>query len=213
MFEGWGAAAAAAAVVGGVVSSQASSKASKSQSKSTKAGIEAENYRFDQMQAMLKPYTEAGVKSLTAQGDLAGLNGPDAQRAALKAIEDSPEFASMTQQGEDAILQNASATGGLRGGNTQAALGQFRPQLLSGLIDRQYQRLGGITQIGQASAAGVGAAGVNTGTNVASLLQAQGQAAAGNALAQGAAINNTVNGLAQAAILQNLSNSGGGKVF
>jgi hypothetical protein len=213
MFEGWGAAAAAAAVVGGVVSSNASSKASKSQSKSTKKGIEAENYRFDQMQAMLKPYTEAGNKSLIAQGDLSGVNGPDAQRAAVQAIQDSPEFTAMTQQGEESILQNASATGGLRGGNTQAALAQFRPQLLSGLIDRQYQRLGGITQIGQASAAGVGAAGVNTGANVANLLQSQGQAAAGNALAQGAAVNNTINGLVSAAMIQNMSNSGGGKVF
>jgi len=213
MFEGWGAAAAAAAVVGGVVASRSSSKAANAQKKSSDAAIAAENYRFDQMQQMLKPYTEAGNKSLVAQEDLTGINGPEAQKAALAAIEGSPEFDALTKQGEEAILQNASATGGLRGGNTQSALAQFRPQLLSGLIDRQFQRLGGITQIGQASAAGVGAAGINTGANVAGILQTQGQAAAGNAIAQGAAINNTINGLAQAAILQNLSNSGGGKVF
>ena len=55
----------------------------------------------------------------------------------------------MVQQGQDAILQNASAIGGLRGGNTQAALAQFRPALLSQLIAEQYNRLGGLSSLGQ----------------------------------------------------------------
>ena len=212
MFEGWGAAVVGAAVVGGVASNMAAKKGANAQKKSAEKGIEAENYRFDQMQAMLKPYTEAGNKSLTAQQDLAGMNGPEAQKAAVSMIESSPEFAAMAKQGEESILQNASATGGLRGGNTQATLAQFRPQLLSGLIDRQYQRLGGITQIGQASAAGVGAAGMQNGSNVAALLQSQGQAEAGKAIAQGQAIGNVANSIATAAILNNM-NSNGGKVF
>lgn len=202
MFEGWGAAVVGAAVVGGVAADRAAGKASKAQKNASQAGIEAENHRFDQMQQMLQPYVDAGDKSLTAQGDLAGLNGVEAQKAALASIEGSPEFAAMSKQGEDAILQNASATGGLRGGNTQSALAQFRPQLLSGLIDKQYNRLGGLTQIGQASAAGVGAAAINNGTNVAQLLQAQGQAEAGRAIAQGQAINGVTNSVMDAAILK-----------
>jgi hypothetical protein len=146
MFEGWGAAVVGAAVVGGVAKSMSAKKAAGAQTKSAQAGIEAENKRFEEATKLLQPYTDAGTKSLSAQGDLAGLNGPEAQKAAIAAIEDSPQFAAMQQQGEEGILQNASATGGLRGGNTQAALAQFRPQLLSGLIDQQYNRLGGITQ-------------------------------------------------------------------
>lgn len=213
MFEGWGAAVVGAAVVGGVASNMAAKKGAKAQKDAAEAGVEAENYRFDEMQKLLKPYTEAGNKSLIAQEDLSGLNGPEAQKAALAAIEDSPEFAAMTQQGEEAILQNASATGGLRGGNTQGALATFRPQLLSGLIDKQFNRLGGITQIGQASAAGVGSAGITTGANVAQLLQMQGQAEAGKAIAQGQAVGNVANSIATAAILSNMNSNGGGKVF
>ena len=37
---------------------------------------------------------------------------------------------------------------------SKRALSQYRPQVLSGLINQQYQRLGGISQLGQASAAG-----------------------------------------------------------
>jgi hypothetical protein len=62
--------------------------------------------------------------------------------------------------------QTPRATGGLRGGNVQAALGQFQPQLLAQLIDQQYSRLGGLTSIGQNAAAGVGNAGMSTGNSI-----------------------------------------------
>jgi hypothetical protein len=94
-------------------------------------------------------------------------------------------------------LQQAAATGGLRGGNIQAALAQFRPQVLSGLIEQQYGRLGGLTQLGQASAAGVGSAGMQTGTNVSNLIQQQGAAQAGGALAQGQTWGNVFGNVAQ----------------
>jgi hypothetical protein len=81
-------------------------------------------------------------------------------------------------------LQTASATGGLRGGNLQGALAQFRPALLSSLIDQQYGRLGGLTTLGQNAAAGTGAAAQTMGTNVTNLLGQQGAAAAGGELAQ-----------------------------
>jgi len=97
------------------------------------------------------------------------------------------------RQGENAILQNASATGGLRGGNVQAALAQFRPALLSSLIEQQYGRLGGLTAIGQNAAAGVGNAGMSTGTNIATLLGRQGQAEAGGILGQQSALTGGIN--------------------
>ena len=117
---------------------------------------------------------------------MAGLNGGDAQSAAIEAIKNSPQFQALNQQGQEAILANASATGGLRGGNTQAALAQFSPALLSQLISDQYSRLGGLTTLGQNSAAGVGSAGMQTGGAIANLLQQQGAAQAGGVLAQGA---------------------------
>ena len=93
----------------------------------------------------------------------------------------------MQQQGNNAILANASATGGLRGGNTQAALAQFSPQLLSQLIQQQFGNLGGLTSVGQNAAAGVGNAGMQTGNSITNLLQQQGAAQAGAALAGGRA--------------------------
>lgn len=206
MFEGWGAAVVGAAVVGGVAKSVSASKAAKAQGKAADAGIEAENQRFEEATKLLQPYTDAGTKSLSAQGDLAGLNGPEAQRAAIAGIEGSPQFQALQQQGEEAILQNASATGGLRGGNTQGVLAQYRPQLLAQLINDQYSKLGGITQIGQASAAKVGAAGMMNGQDVANLIQTKGAAQAGKYLAIGSAVGDVANSVGGVAM-------GGGKVF
>ena len=182
-----------AAVMGGFgllgswIQGEAAGDAADTQAAAAGVGIDETRRQFDAMQALLAPYVETGTDAMGQQRALAGLDGPGAQAAAMKMISDSPEMMALTQQGENAILQQGSATGGLRGGNVQGALAQFRPQMLSGLINQQYGRLGGLTQMGQASAAGVGAAGMQTGANIADLLGQQGAAIAGGQLAQGQA--------------------------
>ena len=204
----------ASAVVGGtglisaLISAKAASNAADTQAGAAQAGIEEQRRQFDAMQKILAPYTEAGTKSLAAQQDLAGLNGPEAQAAAMKGISESPEMLAMTQQGENAILQQGSATGGLRGGNVQGALAQFRPAALSSLINQRYNQLGGITQMGQASAAGVGAGAMQTGANVADLLGQQGAAVAGGQLATGQAYAAPLNMIGQLAGLYGMSKMG-----
>jgi hypothetical protein len=160
-------------------------QAAQTQGQAAQAGIDEQRRQFDAARQGLQPFVNAGLPALTGQQDLLGLNGAPAQQAAIGGLTNSPQMQALQQQGENAILQNASATGGLRGGNVQGALAQFRPQLLNQLIDQQYQRLGGLTQLGQNSAAGVGAAGMQTGNNVAQLLQQQGAATAGGQIAAG----------------------------
>lgn len=175
----------------------AANGAADAQVKAAQLGIDEQRRRFDAIQALLKPYVSAGTGALSGQQALLGLNGADAQGEAIKSLQESPQFTSLMQQGEDAILQNASATGGLRGGNTQAALAQFRPALLSQLIDQQYSRLGGLTSIGQSSAAGVGNAGMAVGNNVTNLLGQQGAARAGSVLAGGRSDNQLISSISR----------------
>jgi len=203
-----GAIVGGATIVSSVINAYSADKAADTQAEAAQGGIDETRRQFDAMQALLNPYVQAGNQSLTAQQDLAGLNGADAQRAAIEGISASPEMLAMTQQGENAILQQGSATGGLRGGNTQSALAQFRPQMLSNLINQQYGRLGGITQMGQASAAGVGAAGMQSGAQVADLLGQQGAAVAGGQLALGQAAAQPFNVAAQYAGLYGLNKMG-----
>jgi hypothetical protein len=182
-----GIAVGGATLVSGYMQGQAAEDAAQIQAGASEAGIAEQRRQFDAMRELLKPYTEAGLPALQAQQAFLGLQGPEAERAAIERIRGGETFQALTRQGEEALLQRASATGGLRGGNIQAALSQFRPQLLSSLIEQQYGRLGGMTALGQQSAAGVGAAGLETGANVANLLGQQGAALAGGELAQGRA--------------------------
>jgi len=185
------------AVVGGVAQSKSASKAADAQTKAADQGIKEQRRQFDAIRELLSPYVEAGDVALEQQMALGGMSGREAQRKAISAIESGQEFQALTQQGEEAILQSAAATGGLRGGNTQAALAQFRPQVLSSLINQQYSRLGGVTALGQQSAAGVGTAGMQTGQNIANLYGQQGAAAAGSALATGQAFGNVMGSIGQ----------------
>jgi hypothetical protein len=213
-----------AAVAGGVMSlvsanqqSNAVEDASATQQATGMAGIAQQNKQFEAIQKLLAPFVQAGTGvdgkggSLQAQMDLTGLGQPGAQQAAIDALMKSPGFTSQLQLGENRIMQNASATGGLRGGNVQGALAQFSPALLNSTINDQFARLGGITSLGQNAAAGVGNAGMSTGNNITQLLGGIGASQAGNALAQGRIGANTINGITQAfgAYYGNGNNFGG----
>ena len=170
-----------------LIQGEAAEDASYAQQQAANASIAEQRRQFDAIQSLLKPYVEAGSPALSQQQALLGLSGDLAQRQAIDAIGAGGEMNALLQQGENAILQNASATGGLRGGNTQAALAQFRPQMLNQLIQQRYQNLGGLTSLGQQSAAMQGTAGMQTAQGISQQLGNIGSARAGEALAQGQA--------------------------
>jgi len=178
---------------GAIEGRKAVGAASQAQQQSAQGGIDEQRRQFDAIQKLLQPYSEAGTSALAQQQALLGMGTPEAQQQAITALQSGPQFQALQQQGENAILQNASATGGLRGGNVQAALGQFRPQLLNQLIEQQYSRLGGLTALGQNAAAGVGNAGMSTGANITNLLGRQSQAESGGILGQQSALTGGIN--------------------
>ena len=196
----WGlVAVAGATLVTGYMSAEAAGDAAAAQAGSAEAGIAEQRRQFNEIQKLLAPYVAVGQPALEQQQAFLGLKGPEAERAAIERIRGGETFQALARQGEEAILQRASATGGLRGGNVQAALAQFRPALLSQLLEQQYSRLGGLTSLGQQSAAGVGTAGQAMGTNVTNLLGQQGAAQAAGALGQAQAYGQTIGGLSNVA--------------
>ena len=168
------------------IQSRAAGKAAGAQAAASQAAVDEQRRQFDELQRLLAPYVQAGTPALQQLQALAGTAGPEAQQAAIGQIEQSPFFQSSVRQGEEAMLQRASATGGLRGGNIQGALAQFRPAMLQNAIEQQYARLSGLTTLGQQSAARVGASGMQTGTNIGELLLRGGAAQAGGIIGQAA---------------------------
>ena len=237
-------AATAAAGVGSAISGSKGSSAAKSaaqtQAASQSEAIGEQRRQFDAIRELLSPYIQAGKPDLTqpyigagpgalqAMQGLAGLRGAGEQQAAINQIQQGAQFQELARQGEQGILQNAAATGGLRGGNVQAALSQFRPALLNQLIESQYGKLAGLTslgstsaenllRLGQASAAGTAAAGQQSAQNIGNLMVGQGQAraagqiGAANAFAQGASgITGAIGSGVQNYMLMNALQGGGG---
>jgi len=204
------------AIGGAIEGDKATGQASNIQASSAQAGIDEQRRQFDAIQKLLQPYSKAGEGALGQQQALLGLSGAPAQQQAIAGLQQSPQFTAMLKQGENAMLQNASATGGLRGGNTQAALAQFRPALLAQTIQDQYARLGGLTSVGQNAAAGVGNAGMQTGSNISNLMQQQGAARAGGVLGQnqlGSAITGSLGLIQGAGGFGNVFGGGGATSF
>ena len=180
------------AIIGAGVSISASNKASKTQRQAADRTVEEQRAAREEMRKLLNPYVSAGTPALQAQMAALGLSGAEAQQAYISQQEQSPFFQSLAQQGENAILANASATGGLRGGNVQGALAQFRPALLTQFLDQQYGRLAGLSTLGQASAAGVATNTLNSATNIGNAYTQAGQAQAGGILGQANAFNQAI---------------------
>ncbi len=90
----------------------------------------------------------AGVGQQIPTGTFTRPGASASQQATLDRLSQDPLFLAKVKAGEEALLQNASATGGLRGGNVQAALAQFRPQMLSAEIANRIAQLSGIVEAG-----------------------------------------------------------------
>lgn len=154
--------------------------------------------------------SEADANAFAETQRTEAVSAGDAQAAAIQGLEQGSQFGALVKQGEYGLLANQAATGGLRGGDTQAALGQFRPQMLQALIDRQLANYGGVAASGQNAAGMTGTAAQNTGAQVNQALGDRGAAQAGGALASGQAWANAGAGVLNG--LGGMSGFGGGGV-
>lgn len=211
----WGAViGAVGTIAGGLISADGASDAAETQAGAAQGGIAETRRQFNVTRQLLQPYVAAGRDGLRDYRELAGLINPRAQQAQINELKGGAEFRSLTKQGENAILANASATGGLRGGDVQGSLADYRSNLLSSLIERQLNRSGGMAQLGQNSATRVGSAALTTGQQVSGLMQQGGAAIAGGQLASANALGSMVGSIGgiAAGAYNKYSGGGGGAV-
>lgn len=92
--------------------------------------------------------------ALTGLGDIYGIGGPESQNKFFSGLESNPIYSAIMSgkaAGEDAILRNASATGGLRSGNASYNLADYNTKLkneaLLSSYNNQVQGLQGLAGI------------------------------------------------------------------
>jgi hypothetical protein len=171
-------------------------KAAKAQMAMMEKAIAEQRAAYQEGKDLLDPYSSAGLGGLASYLALLGQSGADAQQQAIAGLEQMPGYQAQLGAGQRAIMQNAAATGGLRGGNVQQGLAEFG----SGLFGQYYQnQLGQLGQLQQQ--------GLNTNTNLANLRAGQAANLANQYNMMGQAQGNSI--LAQsAASKQGMGNAG-----
>lgn len=177
-------------IFGGNSQKRAAERAGKYQIQAAQMGVDELRRQFDQTRSDYAPYQEAGVDALRRMQRLLGAGSLEGQNAQIQldeiaALRNSPFYQSLFNAGNEAILQNAAATGGIRGGNTQGALADFGRDTLAQTIQQQLGNLSGLAGMGMGATGSVAGLGANTAQGVASLFGQQGAARAGTALTKG----------------------------
>lgn len=190
---------AGASIISGLIGKNGAKKAAAAQTAAINSAIGEQRRQYDQSRSDFMPFLGAGNGALGQTQDILGLNGNDPQAAAIAMLKASPAFTSLYNTGQDTILQNAAATGGLRGGNTQNSLAQFGSGLLAQVIQQQLGNLGGLINVGSGTAANMGQLGQSSAGNISNLFTQQGRAQATGIAGQAAAMQGMVNGIGNAA--------------
>lgn len=180
-------------LLSGLVGGKGAKKAAQAQAQAIQQAIGEQRRQYDQSRADQMPFLNAGTGALGQVQGLLGLNGGDVQSQLIAALKGSPAFTSRYSTGADTILQNAAATGGLRGGNTQNSLANFGSSLLSDVIQQQLGNLGGLVNIGSGTAGQLGSLGQSNANSISSLLGQLGEAKAAGVAAPYTALNRTIN--------------------
>lgn len=195
--------------------------AGNAQASNDKKQRELEERMFNEIQANEAPYVAAGGNAINALETGLGIQPGGTGQGSLNApftqadFQSSPGYAFQTQQGQEAIINQASATGGIGGGNTLKALDTFGQGVANqdwwnaynAYTQRQQNEIGTLGTIAQlGSNAGSNA---TTGASAFAGQIGQAQANIGTAQAQ------TIAGAAKAApgvlnMLTSLLGGGGG---
>jgi len=203
------------AVVGAAGTAYAGHEAASATRDASNAAVSEQEIALQQQAALSQPYRDVGAGAISQYESLLG-TGPNSNAQTIQqALAATPGYQFTQQQGEQGILNAASAAGGVSG-NTLTALDRYN----TGLADQTYQNAlsnaQGAVGMGQAAAAGQAQNVGNAANNISSNLINQGNNIAnidiGTAAGISKAIGGGANNFAEFQALQALNSSGGGGV-
>lgn len=139
------------------------------------AGLGAVQGAQTDIRSVLAPYMTQGGAGVNKLAELLGLGGDTA--GAMAGLKENPVYKALFQNGQETVLQNASATGGLRGGNTQDSLGHLGADTLAQVYQMMVSNLGNLSELGAKTGLGYGALTNDNARSQAQLQVGRGQAA------------------------------------
>jgi hypothetical protein len=168
---------------------KAQQNAANTMAASTDRASEIQKEMYDQTREDLSPYTQAGTDSLGGLMNLLGLG----TGTSTEAMQQDPSYQFRLNQGLDAVQSGAAAQGGLLSGATQKALSDYGQNFASQEYGNAFNRLLGVTQLGENAAAQVGNNGMQTAQSIANNTMAGANATAAGQVAAGSKTANMFN--------------------
>ena len=209
-----------AAMLGGAaLSSSAAKSAAGTQAAAANKAAETQMEMYNRTREDLRPFMDGGAQGFNAlMSNLDRLTAPIVMDQAT--LEQTPGYQFALKQGLRAV-QNSSTARGL--GNSGAAMkgaadyatglasGTYQQQFNNAVLNQQnaFNRLMGVSQIGQSSAAGVGAQGTQTAANAGNMLIGGANAQAASTMYGANAMSNALTGLGGLAMSNQFGNFGG----
>lgn len=135
-------------VTGAEAAGDAASRAAGVQAQQAQSAVEEQRRQFDITQETLQPSIEAGNLAREQQLALLGLRGTEAFE---QATTQTPAQAFLERRAQKNLLQNASAIGGLGGGNVKSALIQQGAGFAGQQLQNQFNQLGQVAGQGTAT--------------------------------------------------------------
>lgn len=119
---------------------------SKDIQKGVDAQLQAQREQLDYLKGVQEPVLNLRNRALPQLYGFYDPTNPQGQQQFIDQAEASPFYQRQREVGEQAILRNQAATGGLRSGGTQQALAGFNADLLNRTVNQNLQGLGSFAQ-------------------------------------------------------------------
>lgn len=194
-----------AAIVGGLLQASAAKKAAKAQTSAANNQLAVQREMYNTTRGDLSPYRDAGTNALGAINFELGIGARPENYSGFQA---TPGYQWAVDQGQRAIDRSAAASGNLFSGETGKALAGYGQGMANQEYGNYFNRLMGMTNLGQNAAAMTGQAAQNYATGASNAFANIGNAQAAGAIGAGNAWGNSLGNIA--GILQYQNQTGGG---
>jgi hypothetical protein len=212
-------------IISGAIGADASQSAANTQAGAANQATQAQLGMFNQTQQNLAPWMTAGKGSLAQLQGLVG-SGPGqlGKPFGMADFMADPGYQWRVQQGQDAIMNQRSALGGVNSGATLKALSDYTAGQATGTWDDAYGRyiqqnqnlfnmLNSMSGTGANAAAGLGGIGTQVGEQIGSNIMGAGNARAAGQIGSANAITGAMGQGFNAYLMSQYLNPGGGNPY
>ena len=187
--------AAAGGLASGLIGSSASKSAASKQAAAAQAATDLQRQEFQQTQANMQPWMQAGGNALAQWQKAMGIGGTGQMDPSV--LTSSPGYQFQMGQGTQAVNNAASAHGGVNSGNTLKALTQYGQGLANNTWQQYLQQLQGMSNTGLNAAGSLGNFGAGYASNAGNTMMAGANASAAGTMGSANAIGGGINSLGQ----------------